>query len=423
MKWFFSLYLSFLFLNAHAQSDSTYQMLVAKANLFHLQKDYKSAISIYERAFQRQKPDALTAYKAAGMYSLSNNSPKAFQYLQLAISSGWTEAEWLISDPYFDHLKKTNQKEWKKIKERAYNKEQLLEKSIVFPALRKEINLITLNDQRLRYTRVQSTNDSIIQIIDQQINQSDLKNLNRANDIIRQYGWLKKSEIGKDGQNNLWLIVQHADQDVLFQQKALFAMEKLLGTKEINMENYAFLYDRVQCNLNYKQLYGTQVVWKQNGEASGFRPIIEEHKVNKRREKLGLQSLQVYAQSYGFNYQEFSLKQSSYRDSVYRTHVQLLLDSARECYENKAFQKTYNYYNNASTFLGGMNDMDNFKAAVVLSKIASEDKDDRYKNIALDFLDLLSLRKSLTKIQLLQETSFKILYNEQRWIDLNKALH
>jgi hypothetical protein len=422
MKWVVSIYLTFLVLNASAQSDSTYQMLIAKANLLHLQKDYKSAISIYEKAFQIKKPDALTAYKAAGVYALSENSSKALQYLQLAISSGWTEAEWLISDPYFEQLKKTNRREWNDITARAHHKAMLLEKSIALPSLRKDIISMTLNDQLLRYKRVQAPNDSIRQIVDQQINESDLKNLTLAKVIIRQYGWLKKSQVGPDGQNNLWLIVQHADQDVLFQQKALSAMEKLLGTKEINLENYAFLYDRVQCNLNYKQLYGTQVVWTQNGEASAFRPILDEHDVNKRREKLGLEPLEVYAQSYGFKYQSVTPQQAADRDAVYMTHVQLLLDSARKGYENKAFQKTYDYYNNASTFLGGMDEVENYKAAVVFAKIAMEDKDDKYKSIALDFLHLLFVRNHLTRSQLLQESAFKTLYKEQRWADLNNAL-
>lgn len=423
MKWFFSIYFISILITANAQSDYTYQMLIAKASLFHLQKDYKSAIPLYEKAFQIQKPDALTAYKAAGMYSLNKNSRKGFQYLEFAISLGWSDAEWLISDPYFDYLEKTNQQQWNKVKKKAYNQEQSFEKSIALPNLRKEINLMTLNDQRLRYTRAQTTNDSIMRIVDLNINQSDLKNLNQAKDIIRQYGWLKKSQIGQDGQNNLWLIVQHADQDVLFQQKTLSAMGKLLGTKEINMDNYAFLYDRVQCNLNYKQLFGTQVVWKQNGGASEFRPIIDEHRVDQRRKDLGLQPLQVYAQSYGFKYQTLTLQESTHRDSIYRTRIQLLLDSAMTCYENKAFPKTYDYYNSASTYLGGMDDPDNFKAAVIFCKIANEDRDDKYKNIALDFLGLLSLRNKLTKLQLLQENSFNVLYNEKRWGYLISQYH
>jgi len=411
-----------LFSIASARSDSDYQTLIAKAGLFHLQENYKSAIHFYEEAFQIQQPDALTAYKAAGMYSLDSNADKAFQYLLLALSSGWIEADWLSFDPYFDYLRNAYPEKWKAIKEQAFVKEQQYGRTLQLPSLRKEINLMTLNDQKLRYKRVQNNNDSLAEIINQQINQSDIKNLNRAKEIIRQYGWPKISRIGKDGQNNLWLIVQHADRDVLFQQTALLAMEKLKGTTEMNMENYAFLYDRVQCNLNYKQFYGTQVVWTSNGEASAFRPLIKEYMVDERRKKFGLQPLQIYALTYGFSYHNITAKESEQKDSSYMIHVQFLMDSAKYFYRKKEFQKTYDYYNTASTFLGGMNNKANSEAAIIFSKIAAINTDEQYKSISLDFLDLLYLRRNLTKAQLLKQSAFRILYKEQRWIDLNKQL-
>jgi hypothetical protein len=424
MKSLFVFYCSFfLFLTASAQSDSVYQILIAKAGLFHLQKNFKSAISLYEEAFQLQQPDALNAYKAAGMYSLDSNSDKAFQYLQFALSSGWTEADWLSFDPYFDYLRKAEPEKWKAIEEQAFAKEQQYIQTLQLPSLRKEINLMTLNDQKLRHQRVQSNNDSLLEIINWQINQSDLNNLNRAKEIIKQYGWLKISEIGKDGQNNLWLIVQHADQDVLFQQTALLAMAKLKGTQEMSMENYAFLYDRVQCNLNYKQLYGTQVVWTSNGEASAFRPLKKEHLADERRVKIGLKPLRIYALTYGFTYYEITAKQSEQKDSSYQDQVRLLMDSAKYFYIKNEFQKTYDYYNTASTFLGGMSNADNFEAAIIFSRIAVINNEEQYKSIALDFLDLLYSRGNLTKAQLVKQPAFRILYKEQRWIDLNKQLN
>ncbi|HJV79191.1 MAG TPA: DUF6624 domain-containing protein [Paludibacter sp.] len=406
-----------------AQWDSDYQTLIAKASLFHLQENYKSAIKLYEKAFQIQQPDALTAYKAAGMYSLDSNDDKAFQYLQLSLSTGWTEADWLAFDPYFDYLRNTFPEKWKAIKEQAFTKEKLYAQTLQLPSLRKEINLMTLNDQKLRYKRAQTNNDSLEEIINEQINQSDFNNLTKAKEIIKKYGWLKISQIGKDGQNNLWLIVQHADQDVMFQQTALKAMEKLKGTKELNMENYAFLYDRVQCNLNYKQLYGTQVVWTSNGEASAFRPLIKEYLTDERREKIGLQPLRIYALTYGFAYHKMTAKESERNDSIYAAHVQLLIDSAKYFYNKKEFQKTYDYYNTASTFLGGMSNADNYEAAVIFSKIAAIDNDEQYKSISVDFLDLLFLRSCLTKGQLYNQPAFKILFKEQRWTDLIRQLN
>lgn len=342
--------------------------------------------------------------------------------MQVALDSGWTEADWLAFDPYFDYLKKAASGKWKAIEQKAYRKEQQYAETLQLPSLRKEINLMTLKDQQLRYRRAQTDNDSLMAMMDEQINQSDLHNLNRAKEIIEQYGWLKISQIGKDGQNNLWLIVQHADQDVMFQKKALLAMAKLKGTKELNMENYAFLYDRVQCNLNYKQLYGTQVVWTQNGEASGFRPIIREDKVNERRKRIKLQPLEIYALIYGFNYQEPTTAQARHRDTAEDIKVRLLMDSARFFYEKKDFPQAYDYYNTASTFLGGMSSADNFEAAVIFSKISAVDRDEKYKSIALDFLNLLYVRGDLTQAKLLRQPAFKVLYKEPRWLEMTKNL-
>lgn len=199
-------------------------------------------------------------------------------------------------------------------------------------------------------------------------------------------------------------------------------MEKLIGTKELNMENYAFLYDRVQCNLNYKQLYGTQVIWSKNGEASGFRPMIREDLANERREKMGLEPLEIYSLIYGFSYQPIDSKESAKRESAYNLQVKNLLNDAKKAYKAKEFQKTYDDYNTASTFLGGMSNNDNFEASILFSKIAKVDKDEKYKGISLDFLDLLYLRGKLSKTQLLKQSDFKILHQQKRWIDLVKKL-
>jgi len=340
----------------------------------------------------------------------------------LAIDSGWTEAGWLHSDPYFNFLRKVQPEQWKAVEQKAFTTEEEYSRHLQLPSLRKEINTIALTDQQLRYKRAQTNNDSILAVMDRQINVADLTNLTRAKEIIRQYGWPKISQVGKDGQNNIWLIVQHADQDVLFQKEALHAMEKLKENLELNMENYAFLYDRVQCNLNYKQLYGTQVVWIGNGEASAFRPMEKEYLVDRRRKKIGLSPLKIYALAYGFSYSGITKQKSDWQNSDYRKRVQSLIDLAKNSYIQKDFQKTYDNYNEASTFLGGMSNVDNFEAAVIFSKIAAVENDQKYKSIALDFLDLLFLREAITRNKLQKEPAFSILQNEQRWRDIVEKL-
>lgn len=408
--------------NVKGQVEKSSQGLISKASLFHLQKDYKNAIIYFERAFELQRPDALSAYKAAGAYSLDSNNLKAFDYLNLALSLGWTEADWLSFDPYFDYLRNSRPGKWRRLEKKVFSKERKYVQRLKLPALRKQINLMTINDQKLRYKRIQTRDKNEIGIINKQIGESDLKNLSTAKAIIKQYDWPKISDIGKDGQNNLWLIIQHADHDVLFQQTTLLGMEKLKGTSEINMENYAFLYDRVQCNLNFKQLYGTQVNWTSNGKASGFRPIIRENLVDIRRKEVGLSPLSIYALTYDFQYNNRSALQAKESDSTDIASAKQLINSANYFYEKSEFQKTYDYYNNASTIQGGMTSAENYDAAIVFSKIYSFNNEPKYKDIALDFLTLLYQRQELNKVELEEQPSFNILHREQRWTDFFRPL-
>ncbi|SHE85708.1 DUF6624 domain-containing protein [Pedobacter caeni] len=401
-----------------AQPGLQYQELVARASLCHLQKDYKQAILYFERAFELEQPDELNAYKAAGVYALARQQEKAFHYLDISIKKGWTEADWLASDPYFENLRSKFRKDWDLVIKAAYEGERNYEGSLKHPQLRKKINLLTLNDQRLRYARIQATNKEEQRTIDEQIHQSDRDNLEEVKKILKEYGWPKLSDIGRDGQNNLWLMVQHADHDVSFQQYALGLMEQIKHSGQLTMENYAFLYDRVKCNLNYKQSYGTQVNWSGNGKAAGFRRIAGESEVDQRRKLLGLPPLYIYALTYGFDYKPLTKKLSAANDISDLKRTKKLLDSAWLMFREGQFSKAYDAGNTASTIAGGMNDEQNYQSAVLFAKIARTDEDPKYKSIALDFLGLLKQRNTLSNKRLLQQPEFKLLQEEPRWKDL-----
>lgn len=407
----------------NGQTNFPYEEAIARAGLFHLQKKPKDAILYYEKAFLLQQPnDALNAYKAAGVYALDSNIDKACYYLELAIQSGWKEADLLAADPYFDYLRKAAAQKWIQLSQRAFAAEKEYEKSLILPALRRKINAMTRNDQLLRFAKTQANSKAERQQINQEIHVTDSNNRVQAKAILNQYGWPKISQIGKDGQNNYWLLVQHADDDILFQETALAAMQQWRGTNEIDLENYAFLYDRVQCNLNFKQLYGTQVNWSGHGEASGFRSIIREDSVDDRRKALGLLPLQLYALTYGFVYNNLSPIQAKENDSSDLANTRRLIDSAHYFHARKAFQQVYDAYNAASMIAGGMSNAENFEAALLFANIASRDSNPQYKSIALDFLNLLYLRKYLTKQKLESQQAFKILHNEPRWIEMNSQL-
>ncbi|AOC97254.1 hypothetical protein BB050_04176 [Flavobacterium anhuiense] len=414
--------LLFSFYTSKGQNNLSNEALLAEASLLHLQKDYKNAILKLEKAFSIQKPDALNAYKAAGMYSLDENKTKALQYLNLSLDKGWTEADQLLIDPYFDFIRNNYSEEWKIIVQKAHLKEQEYEKTLKLPELRKQINAMGIEDQKVRYSKIQTSDPEKLNALQQKINELDYKNLSTAKEILRSNGWPKISQIGKDGAHNFWLIVQHSDQDILFQKKALEEMEKLKGTKELEIENYAFLYDRVQCNLNYKQVYGTQVNWTQNGEASSFRSIIKENETDKRRASLELLPLRIYALNYGFKYILPTAAIASKKDQKDKEDTLSLINSAKKYYESKEFQNVYENYNNASMILGGMTSAQNFEAAELFAKIYNQTNEEQYRSIALDFLSLNHLRGDLNLKSLLSNAAFQKFYSENRWKDIVGSL-
>lgn len=409
-------------INVNGQSTFAYEEFIAKADLYHLQKNQAKAIALYESAFRLRKPDALNSYKAAGVYSLDGKIGKAAYYLKLALKLGWVETDMLFTDPYFYNLKKVNPQIWRQIVADALALEKKYEVGLQFPKLRKEINLMANKEQRLRYGRVQGHSTSDENKIIREIQSVDSSNRSQAKIIIKQFGWPKISDIGKDGQNNLWLIVQHADDDVLFQKTALLAMEKLMPANELVLENYAFLYDRVQCNLNFRQLYGTQVNWLRNGEAASFKSITDESSVNERREGLGMLPMKVYALSYGFFYDNVTAIEAKKSIVIDRSNVRNLIDSATRSYDQQVFDKVYEYYNKASMIVGGMEDAETFVAAKLFAEIAVTDSDPRYKSICLDFLNLLYLRNVLSR-DMLSNKVFDILSSEPRWVFLSDQIH
>jgi hypothetical protein len=410
-----------LIISAHlnAQTDNKYHALLAQAGLFHVQGNPEKAILKFEQALNIKKLDALNLYKLAGVYSLAQQSDQAFQTLEQSIDAGWTEADRLISDPYFDFLKNKFSERWKQIVIRAHDVETKYEKTLKYPELRRQINMMTLKDQELRFRKIQAKDSEKLRKLNTEIDSSDLRNLREAKAILKTYGWPARSDVGKDGQNNYWLIVQHADQDILFQKWALAEMKKNKTTNEIDLENYAFLHDRVQCNLNYRQRYGTQVNWTNHGQAISFRPILKEDAVNERRKSLGLLPLEIYALNYGFDYAAISSAQAAESERNDQIATKKLIDSAKSSYKIKEFQKAYDYYNKASTIMGGMSDEKISEAAILFAEIYNETHEEQYREIALDFLTLVYYRDKLDK-ELKSKKEFHSFHDHDRWKQIIK---
>ena len=88
--------------------------------------------------------------------------------------------------------------------------------------------------------------------------ESEAKNVTQLRKIFQQFGWIGINKYGAQASDNAWLICQHADHDLNFQQECLTLMQRGVENGEANISNMAFLLDRIQVNKNEPQRYGTQ---------------------------------------------------------------------------------------------------------------------------------------------------------------------
>ncbi len=100
-------------------------------------------------------------------------------------------------------------------------------------------------------------------------------------------GWYGISRYGKEADMAAWLMVQHSDQDLPFQQKVLAMLEPLVATGDTSKSNFAYLVDRVAVNSGRPQRYGTQGLCTGPGKWEP-REMEDPANLDRRRADVGL---------------------------------------------------------------------------------------------------------------------------------------
>ncbi|MES2811299.1 MAG: DUF6624 domain-containing protein [Bacteroidota bacterium] len=117
---------------------------------------------------------------------------------------------------------------------------------------------------------------------------------NRVENLFNKYGYLGINELGESGANHFWFFVQHSDKFPEFQRNILKSMKKAVKKGNANPNNYAYLMDRVNVNNGEKQLFGTQVDYKMNGQAKPKIGLVDSLNVDQIRKEYNLDSLKKY---------------------------------------------------------------------------------------------------------------------------------
>jgi hypothetical protein len=102
---------------------------------------------------------------------------------------------------------------------------------------------------------------------------ADADNLPWIRQVIAEHGWPGRSDVGDDGAQAAWLLVQHADADPAFQRGCLGLLTAAVGQGEARRSHLALLTDRVLVAEGQPQEYGTQLRYR-DGECVPF-PVRE----------------------------------------------------------------------------------------------------------------------------------------------------
>lgn len=120
----------------------------------------------------------------------------------------------------------------------------------------------------------------------------DRKNIQVVAKIIDSLGWLGEDKIGTDANLALFVAIQHA-RDLETMEKYLAVMKKAVLNGNAKKKQLAYLIDRVELLNNRKQIYGTQLSFKNNGRAY-VGNILDSMQLNARRKKMELDPIENY---------------------------------------------------------------------------------------------------------------------------------
>jgi hypothetical protein len=279
--------------NYRWKADSLYRLYQYKASEIYYEK------AIKEKAAKRFK--RICYYNSSLCLKYTGNLKKSTKYLKKSIKMGVRYPSILAfnSDTTFNSYK--NLKEWKYIIKK-------MSKNInVYSQIDSNFRTLLLNcyktDQFYR-NPPKSFKDSLANFYDNRqidsIVYSRLLSTDHTNQLLLQNiikkRWIGLKSVGEDGDQAVWLIVQHADTNIEFQKKSLKLIEKAIINDNTRIKNYPYLVDRLLINNQEKQIFGTQFrEVHTNGKATlNILPLRDQNMVDKYRNCFGLETVDEY---------------------------------------------------------------------------------------------------------------------------------
>jgi len=287
--------LSLLVMNCIFLQAQTYKEWVRKADSCYTAKNYELSVSYYEKAFKIEQKDDRDLYNASCSASMAKKNKKAFKGLNISIDNGYENIAHLKIDNDLKPLH--SEKQWNKTIDKLQKKLDIIGANYD-KVLEKELAEIYTEDQEIRgefmnVYRASKPDKKKIDSIGKIMERKDSINLIKVMKILDERGWLGKNVVGSQGNQTLFLVIQHAD--LKYQQKYLPMMREAVKNGNANPGNLAYLEDRVALREGKKQIYGSQSSMNKKTNKIRIAPMIDPDNVDKRRAEVGLGTMAEYA--------------------------------------------------------------------------------------------------------------------------------
>lgn len=131
------------------------------------------------------------------------------------------------------------------------------------------------------------------------LKQKDSTNLIFVEQLISKYGWLGPQEIGMQGTQALFLVIQHAD---LKTQKKYYPLIKQSEKEgKVLSSNVAILEDRIAVREGRPQVYGSQGYFDKEKQKTFIYPLKDVENLDSLRKSMGLPPMSTYVKDWSLD--------------------------------------------------------------------------------------------------------------------------
>lgn len=289
----------------YGQDQEKYSLLVAEAEKFYENNEYLKSGQKYSEAFVAFNVKAGTTdrYNAACSWALAKEIDSSFVQLFLISQIGnYTNFRHITTDT--DLLILYADTRWNEVLNLVKENKEKAEANFDKPLIAL-LETIYQEDQGIRI-KVSNVEEKYGRDSDEMkahwktIGEKDSINLIQIKKILDEKGWLGADIIGKQGNNTLFLVIQHSDLET--QLKYLPMMREAVGKGNAQSNKLALLEDRVSLRQGERQIYGSQIGRDEDGKYFVL-PLFKPENVNQRRKEVGLHlSIEEYAKHWNIEW-------------------------------------------------------------------------------------------------------------------------